>query len=217
MAPQALQRPFRRQGPGSGPAGSSCGHCLANKNSPAMATGPGCSLCPGSEMAHFFTPLRDLVRNIRRLVALAWQNHKLLVIALGGLSVAGSGISFLRSGAVMLLINALAPVSGAARPGLATAVALAILASLVPDLIYSTLNYVDRRFFISLEQNSNVALPSPQRGNRPRRLRGSEIQRPAQSCGGPRDLPDGRTPPAQFSNLQNVVEFGDRVRGSGAR
>ncbi len=50
-----------------------------------------------TQMPRFATPLGDLVRNIRRLVALAWQDQKLLVLGLGGLSVAASGIAFLRS------------------------------------------------------------------------------------------------------------------------
>lgn len=107
-------------------------------------------------MAHFFTPLCDLARNVKRLVALAWQDHKRLFIALGGLSVASSGISFLQTGAIALLIDALAPVSDVARSGLAAAAALAILAAVMPDLIHSALNYVDRQFYISLEQRMEL-------------------------------------------------------------
>lgn len=103
-------------------------------------------------MAHFFTSLGDLVRNVGRLVTLAWQDHRLLLITLGGLSATSAGIAFLRTGAIALLINTLVPVSDITQTGLATAVALAILASVVPDLIYSTLNYVDRQFYISVEQ-----------------------------------------------------------------
>ena len=50
-------------------------------------------------MPSFLNPLRDLTGNIRRLLALGWQDHKLLLLVLAGLSVAGSGVAFLRSAA----------------------------------------------------------------------------------------------------------------------
>ena len=101
---------------------------------------------------HVLSSLRDLAKNIGRLVAIAWQDQKLLMLALGSLSVAGSGIAFLRSGATALLINALASASGAGRSGLALAVVLAVIASVAPDLVGSVLEYLERQFHLSLEQ-----------------------------------------------------------------
>ena len=111
-----------------------------------------------TQMPRFATPLGNLARNIRRLVALAWQDQKLLVLGLGGLSVAASGIAFLRAGAMALLINALASPAGAARSGLAMAVVLAVLASVAPDLICSVLEYLQRQFHISLEEKIELLL-----------------------------------------------------------
>lgn len=101
-------------------------------------------------------PLLDLARNIKRLVTIAWEEQRALLIARTCLSVAVSGISFLRVGAVALLISTLAPASDVARSGLALAVALAIFASVAPDLIYTAMNYVDRQFHISLLQRMEL-------------------------------------------------------------
>ena len=60
-------------------------------------------------MPDYFHSFRDLLKNVQRLFAIAWHNHKLLLVSLAGLSVAGSGVSFLRSGAMAMLIDALAP------------------------------------------------------------------------------------------------------------
>ena len=145
------------------------------------------------------------MRNVARLVVLAWQDHKLLVIALGGLSVTSSGISFLRSAAVALLINALA--SASARTGLGAAVAVAILASVAPDLIYGLLNYVDRQLYLSLELRLELLFLR----------RKGEIDLAAYEDPKFNDLLNraearGTFPmvellQSQFSNLQNVVEL----------
>jgi ATP-binding cassette subfamily B protein len=103
-------------------------------------------------MPSFATSLRELAGNVGRLAALAWQDHKLLFVALGGLSLAGSAVAFLRSGATALLINALASRGAAAPCGLATAVVLAVVAALAPDLIFGGLDYLERQFHISLEE-----------------------------------------------------------------
>ena len=104
-------------------------------------------------MADIISPVCNAVRNVGRLVALAWSEHKLHFIALAGLSVLCSGIPFLHSGAMALLVSALATVSDATKPSLTIAVALAILASVAPDMIRSLRNFVDRQFSISIEQS----------------------------------------------------------------
>jgi ATP-binding cassette subfamily B protein len=157
-------------------------------------------------MAHLFTALRDVVRNVRRLVALAWQDHKLLLITLGSLSATSSGIAFLRTGAIALLINALAPVSDVTRTSITIAVALAIVASVVPDLIYSTLNYFDRQFYILVEQKIELLFVR----------RKAEIDLAAYEDPKFNDLlnraeargtfPMAELLQAQFSNLQSLIE-----------
>jgi len=158
-------------------------------------------------MSSFVKPIRDLLINVKRLAAIAWQDHKLLMVLLAGLSGASSGVSFLRSGAVAVLINALVPASDVTRAGLVMAVALAVLAAAAPDLIYSTLNYLQRRFYISVEQKVELLFVR----------RKAEIDLAAYEDPKFNDLLNraearGTFPmvdllEAQFSNLQSVIEL----------
>jgi ATP-binding cassette subfamily B protein len=83
---------------------------------------------------------------------LASRNHKLLVVALAGLAASASGVSFLRAGAAAMLINVLVAAKSPSPSVLTATIALTILASILPDLVHAALNYVDRRFHISMEQ-----------------------------------------------------------------
>jgi ATP-binding cassette subfamily B protein len=111
-----------------------------------------------SRLPHLLIPLGDLTRSIRRLAAIAWEDQKILVVALGSLSIAGSGVAFLRVGATALLVNALAPAVGVAGAGLTVAVVLAVLASVAPELISSVLAYFERQFQVGLEQKIDLLL-----------------------------------------------------------
>ncbi len=106
-----------------------------------------------------------------------------------------------------MLIGALAGASGDLRPGLAAAVAVAILASVAPDLIYSALNYVDRQFYLTMEQKIELLFVG----------RKAEIDLAAYEDPKFNDLlnraeargtfPMAELLQAQFSNLQSVVEL----------
>ena len=157
-------------------------------------------------MPNLLSPLCDLARNVERLGALAWQSQKLLLLALGALSILTACIPFLRAGAVALLIDVLTSGSPDRSHRLAVSVALMIAAAVVPDLIYSALSCANRVFCISLDEKIELLFL----------CRKGEIDLATYESPKFNDLlnrAEARGPffmaellQAQFSNLQSLVE-----------
>ncbi len=157
-------------------------------------------------MPNLLSPLRDLTKNVGRLLALAWEDQKFLVLALGGLSILMAGIPFLRAGAIALLIDALVSARGSGSYRLTVAVALIIVAAVTSDLIYSVMNCVNRLFSISMEEKIELLFLR----------RKGEIDLAAYENPKFHDLlnrAEARGPypmadllQAQFSNLQGLIE-----------
>lgn len=153
-----------------------------------------------------FEMIVRLVQNSRRLLVMAWEDHKGKVIMLAVMSLLIAGIPFLQSGAIALLINQLvAGIGTNAAPQLSLLIVLVVAAGLVPDIFYGVKGYIDKQFWITMQEKFELmflkrkgeidiaAYENP---------KFNDLLNKAEARG---TYPMVNLLEAQFSNMQNVV------------
>ncbi|MBU1907648.1 ABC transporter ATP-binding protein/permease [Patescibacteria group bacterium] len=112
------------------------------------------------ETEHIFSlaSLRAMLANSARLSKLVWKAKRGLVIALGIIFLIVSSAPFLQSGSRGLLINELVASAGSnsIHPRLFLLIAILILATLLPAVLYTVQNYLSRIFYFFLEEMFDV-------------------------------------------------------------
>jgi ATP-binding cassette subfamily B protein len=106
-------------------------------------------------LLHFpLSALQRVLVNAARLLAIAWRQQRMTVLAQALLSLLIAGVPFLQTGLLALLINTLI---GSAGRGMTHAVALlaglVVALSVLPEMLFAVKGYLDRRLCLSMHEH----------------------------------------------------------------
>ncbi len=96
--------------------------------------------------------LRQMGRNIRRLLVNDWRERRRHVVRLVGLSLLISLLPFVQSGSLALLLNVVTdPVMRADTFKIVGAIVLTLAGSFLPEFIYAFKGFCDKRYWLSMQ------------------------------------------------------------------
>mgnify|MGYP001444444373 CR=1 FL=1 len=150
--------------------------------------------------------MRTLWQNNIRLATIAWKSHKSIILGLLFSSLVIAVIPFVQSGANALLINELvASIGRGVSNHLIVLIALVIGASLIPEIIYGIKGYLDRRFWITMEEKFQLLFLESKGGIDVAAYENPKFNDLVQKAEERSIYPMLNLLEAQFTNSQNVI------------